>query len=243
MESYIDISKYGNLDVVLGSKISTAISLSIQTSLAVVRDEWVRRIQNTLHSTRPLYLEGLDFRSIIYPLGQDVFSGAVQLQGKLPNRLEFGFPAFDEKIGFSKSSRKKITNNGGWYLTIPYRHSTPGAYLYGNPMSPQIYAQAKKLKHKESLSVKGGQKTSWTGYVHKNNLDDGLTRIIKSYHNPNTGKVTNQSQYLTFRRVSNKSDPLSWMHPGYSGVKMVEQLQDYALKTLERELNKNLANL
>jgi hypothetical protein len=244
MELYVDVSQFGaNLDAKLGADIASAISLSIQTSLAVVRDEWVNRIQNTLHSTRPLYLQGLDFNSVIYPYGSDVFSGAVQLRGTLPNMLENGFGPFDEKIGFSKSSRKHTTKNGGWYLTIPYRHSTPGSYLYGNPMSKQIYAQAKTLQHNESLRVAGGQKTSWTGYVHKANIDDGLTRIVKSYHNPNTGKVTNQSQYYTFRRVSNNSDTLSWMHPGFKGTKMVDQLQDFALKTLERELKKNLANL
>lgn len=62
MEIYVDVSNYGtNLDAKLGASIASAISLSIQTSLAVVRDEWVRRVQDTLHSTRPLYLQGLDF--------------------------------------------------------------------------------------------------------------------------------------------------------------------------------------
>lgn len=157
--------------------------------------------------------------------------------------LEYGFGPFDEKLGFSKSSRKHTTKNGGWWLVIPFRHSTPGSYLYGNPMSKQIYSQAKALGDKERLSVQGGQKTSWTGYVHKNNIDDGLTRIIKTYHNAETGKKTKQSQYMTFRKVSNNSDPLSWWHPGYKGVKMAEQLQDFALKTLERELTKNLAKI
>lgn len=242
MNINVNTSEIGvNLDAMAGTAISNAIQISITNSLAIVKDEWQRRVQQKLNSTRPLYLMGLDFDSVVYPFGSDPFAGAVVLKGKFPNMLEAGFPAFDEKVGFSKSSRKHPTKDGGWYLTIPMRHSTPGSFMYGKPMPKNIYGQVKKLNHKEHISVPGGQKTSWTGYVHKNNIYDGLTRIIKSYHNPDTGKTTKQSQYFTFRRVSDKSDPLSWMHPGYSGVKIADALQPYALQTLERELRKNLA--
>ena len=239
----VDTTTLGiNLDVMVGSALADAVQLSIMNSLAVVKDEWQRRVQQKLNSTRPLYLLGLDFDSVVYPYNNDPFAGAVVLRGKFPNMLEAGFPAFDEKIGFSKSNRRHTTKSGGWYLTIPMRHSTPGSFMYGRPMPKNIYGQARKLNNREHLSIQGGQKTSWTGYVHKNNIYDCLTRIIKSYHNPNTGKTTNQSQYFTFRRVSDKSDPLSWMHPGYSGVKMAEELSPFALQTLERELKKNLSS-
>lgn len=238
----VNTSELGiNLDAMVGSAIASAVQVSIMNSLAVVKDEWQRRVQQKLNSTRPLYLMGLNFDSVVYPYGNDAFSGAVILKGKFPNMLEAGFPAFDEKIGFSKSSRKHTSKSGGWYLTIPMRHSTPGSFMYGNPMPKNIYGQVKKLNNREHINVPGGQKTSWTGYVHKNNIYDGLTRIIKSYHNPDTGKTTKQSYYLTFRRVSDKSDPLSWMHPGYSGVKIADELQSFALQTLERELKKNLS--
>ena len=241
----VDISSLGNnLSAQVGYNVANAVTVSIQNSLALIKDEWQRRIQNTLHSTVPLYLMGLDFNSVVYPYGGDVFSGAVVLREKFPNMLESGFPAFDEKIGFGKSSRKHTSKDGkGWYLTIPMRHSTPGAYMYGQPMPPEIYKEAKKLSNTERLSIQGGQQTSWTGYVHKSNIYDGLTRIIKSYHNPNTGKVTKQSQYMTFRRVSNNSDPLSWWHPGYSGVHMVQQLEPYAMQIFKNEINKNLAKV
>lgn len=241
---HVDISRLGpDVSSQVGQNVANAITVSIQNSLAVIKDEWTRRIQSTLNSSRPLYLMGLDFNSVVYPFDNDAFAGAVILRGKFPNMLEHGFSSFDMKIGFSKSTRKHTSKDGGWYLTIPMRHSTPGSFMYGQPMSKKIYAQAKKLNNGESLSVQGGQKTSWTGYVHKNNIDDGLRRIVKSYHNPNTGKVTKQSQYLTFRRVSDKSDPLSWMHPGYIGVKMVEQLEPYATQIFKTEIEKNLAKV
>ena len=147
------------------------------------------------------------------------------------------------KTGFSNSPRKHTSKNGGWYLTIPYRHSTPNSFMYGQPMSKERYAQAKQLGNKQSLSVKGDVKTSWTGYVHKSNIDDGLTRIVKSYKNVNTGKTTNQSQYYTFRRVSNNSDPLSWRHPGHVGVKIADSLESYASQIFKAEVEKNLSKV
>lgn len=240
-EVYVDVTRLGaSLDSQIGSAVAGALTTSIQNSLALIKDEWQRRAQSSLKSTLPLYLMGLDFNSVVYPYGNDPLSGAVILRGTLPNMLENGFGPFDEKVGFSKSSRKHISKNGGWYLTIPMRHSTPGSFMYGKPMTTKIYNQAKKLGNGDSLSVSGDQQMSWTGYMHKANINDGLTRIVKSYQNVNTGKTTKQSQYLTFRRVSNNSDPLSWWHPGYSGVKIASQLQSYAESTFKTMVEKNL---
>lgn len=233
-----DIQRYGlTINDMLAPRIVSAIESAMTVSLAVIKDKWQSEAQQKLNSTRPLYLMGLDFNSIIYPYGGDSFAGAVELQGKFPNMLESGFSAFDMKVGFSKSSKKIPTKSGGWYLTIPMRHSTPGSFMYGKPMPKNIYKQAKTLNNGGSLSVKGGQQKSWTGYQYKSNIYDGLTRIIKDY-----GK-TKQSQYFTFRRVSNNSDPMSWQHPGYVGVKLAEQLTPFALTTFSRELDRALSSL
>lgn len=234
----ISLDKYGLSPADLASpQLANAIQASITTTLAVIKDRWQSEAQQKLHSTLPLYLMGLDFNSVVYPYGGDAFSGAVELHGKFPNMLEKGFPAFDMKQGFGKSQRATHTKSGGWYLTIPIRHSTPGAFMYGKPMPPNIYAQAKKLSNGKSLSVPGGAAKSWTGYQHKANIHDGLTRIVKSY-----GRAK-QSQYMTFRRVSNNSDPQSWMHPGYIGAKIADDLQPFAATTFTKSLEKALAAL
>lgn len=214
-----------------------AVQDSITTSLALIKDRWQTDVQKKLHSTIPLYLMGLDFNSIIYPFEGNAFTGAVELHGKLPNMLETGFGAFDMKTGFSKSKHITRKKDGGWYLTIPFRHSVPGSFMYGKPMSKDLYKQASSLKHKERLSFPGAGAISWTGYQHKNKIKHGLTRIIKQYNK------TSQSQYLTWRRVSDKSDPKSWMHPGYKGVKIAKSLETYAQDTLVKLLRYNLNNL
>lgn len=229
----VDLDKLGINDQ-LAPQVVNAVQSSIQASLAIIRDRWQTEVQNKLNSARPLYLQGLQWDSVMFPYDGDMFSGAVQLQGKFPNMLETGFTAFDMKIGFSKSDRKIKKKDGGWYLTIPFRHSTPGSFMYGQPMPKAVYKKASKLGAGETLSFPGAGDVSWKGYQRKNKTYDGLQRIVKSYQ-----KAT-QSQYMTFRRVSDKSDPNSWWHPGYSGVKIAEGLMPFAQKTFVDMLTTNL---
>lgn len=227
----------------LSEKMAKAVSAGLQATLADVRDKWQWKAQTTLHSTRPLYLQGLNFNSIKYPLGNDMFSGLISLQGKLPNMIESGTSAFDEKLGFSKSELKKVKPKGGWYMTIPMRHSTPGSNgTFGNSMPKNIYKLASKLKDGDSLTAdevanlgytKG---ISWNGYQHKSFKYEGLTRIVKSY----SGK-TKQSTYVTFRRVSDKSDPKSWWHPGFPGIHLAKQLELYAKSALENNIQRAIS--
>lgn len=229
----IDLASLGVNDQ-LSPQIVNAIQSSIQVSLAVIRDRWQTEVQNKLNSTRPLYLQGLSFDSIMYPYDNNVFSGAVQLQGKLPNMLETGFSSFDMKIGFSKSDRRIQKKDGGWYLTIPIRHSTPGSFMYGKAMPRDVYGVAKKLGAGERASYPGQGDVSWKGYQRKNKTYDGLQRIVKSY------QKSTQSQYMTFRRVSDKSDVNSWWHPGFDGAKVAEGLMPFAEKTFVDMLTTNL---
>ena len=225
-----------DLKGVIVDPLENALRNSVQTSLSIIRDRWQREAQNRLKATRTDYLLGLDFNSIVYPLDSDGFIGSVELNGKLPNMIESGFSSFDMKIGFGKSSRVKKTKDGGWYLTIPFRHSIPNSNgSFGAPMPKDIYKVAKKLAPGSKMSVKGNLGKSWTGYQHKSNIYDGLQRIVKSYN-----KAT-QSQYYTFRRVSNNSDPMSWHHPGYVGAKIAESIMPFARQTFVDALVHNLS--
>jgi len=231
----VDYSDFLNIEGKLISALKTAIQEGIATSILVIRDRWYQEAQKLLKSSRTEYLLGLSSESIMYPYEGDPFVGAIFLQGELPNMLESGFKPFDMKPGFQRSPMAKRTKGGqGWYLTIPFRHSTPGSFMYGKPMDQEIYNKAKKLQHWTKMRVKGGEKTSWTGYKHKANIYDSLTRITKQYAR------TKQSQYMTFRRASSNSDPLSWMHPGFSGVHIAERLESYSEQIVRRIINTNI---
>lgn len=235
IDIHVDLHNLGIYDQ-LSPTIVNAVQGALQTSLSVVKDRWQTEAQEKLNSTRPLYLQGLQWDSIVYP-DEDAFSGAVVLKGKFPNMLETGFSAFDIKVGFSKSDKRITKKDGGWYLTVPMRHSTPGSFMYGNAMPRDVYGVARRLDNRERLSYPGQGDVSWTGYQHKNKIYDGLTRIVKSYQN------STQSQYMTFRRVSDNSDPLSWWHPGFEGVNIATKLKPFAEKTFKDLLTHNLNGL
>ena len=212
---------------------------ALQTSLEAITTRWQQEARKKLKSTLPEYLLGLDAaNSIVYPYNGNSMSGAVILRGKFPNMLEQGYAPYDMKSGFSKSGRKHKKKDGGWYMNIPFRHGTPNSFMYGTPMPKNIYAQAKRLGHRQSLQINGEQRTSWTGYRHKNNIQDGLTRIVKQYE---SGKK--QSEYMTFRRVSDTSDPTSWQHPGFKGVKIADSLQHYAADVFKNCFEMSLAGI
>lgn len=228
----IDVKRYGVNADGLTSDLHNAMQAALNTTLIVVRNEWMQQAQQELRSTRPIYLMGLQEKnSILASYNGKPLSGAIVLRGRLPNMLEEGTPAFDIKAAMPKSKRAKPTKSGGWYITIPIRHSTPNSFMYGKAMPPSVYDQVKKLQSRERLTVSGNERTSHTGYEHKANIYDGLTRIVKSYK-----PGTKQSQYMTFRRISDRSDPKSWIHPGFEGIHIVNKLESYA----KEELGKNV---
>ena len=218
--------------------ICQATQNAMQTSLYKIHAKWQQEAGKKLKSTLPNYLLGLDASSIVYPYGGELMSGAVILRGKLPNMLEQGYSPYDMKIGFAKSEKKHIKKDGGWYMNVPFRHGTPNSFMYGKPMPKSIYQQAKQLGNQQRVRIDGSQRTSWTGYRHKNNIHDGLSRIVKEY-----ASGRKQSQYMTFRRASNTSDPTSWQHPGFTGVKIADSLQHYAADTFKTCLDISLASI
>lgn len=104
---------------------------------------------------------------------------------------------YDMKPGFRNSPKAHHTKDGGWYVNVPFRHKAAS-------MPRSIYNQARQLDSGESLVISDPLLTSWTGYKHKANKYSGLRRMVNNTY----------GKYYTFRRVSDKSDPMSWWHPG-----------------------------
>jgi len=164
----------------------------------------------------------------------------------LVKMLEEGCSAFDEKIGFSQSDKKKIKKDKGWYLTIPLTHGTPNTTgeFVGPPMPVEIHKEM--LKKPTDVPTTTGMRTEglklgeipdeyqppksralieatgtnqrWEEYKHKASIYAG---IIKT-----TSSVTGQSGYISFRRVSDKSDPDSWIHPGFEERNFMDKALD-----------------
>lgn len=200
----------------MNNEFEIIISDIVKSTLAYARDEWINEVKNRLNSSRSDYISGI---SGVYM--EDQLNGYIELRGKLPQMLEEGYSGFDIKKGFATSPKRHKKKAGGWYLTVPYRHRTSG----NNSVMPNnIKKNASKLGNRNRLEealvreLGYGVEISHADYTWKNSKYDSLTRIIKEYQ-VKDGKQRKSSQYLTFRRVSDKSDPKSWIHPGYKGLK------------------------
>lgn len=145
--------------------------------------------------------------------------------------IEKGIQPFDQKEGLLNSPKAKRGKDGKRFITVPYRHGTPGTV--GLPaMPPNVHSIAKNLgfSRRNGLlkSLWTGNRYTWggrlgdspigqrsqiggarqdaqgRGYTWKTGMFSGMVKMGKPNH----------AQYLTFRRVSDNSDPRSWQHPG-----------------------------
>lgn len=196
-------------------------------------EEWRARAGKELKQTRQEYQQSIYIEKID---NQNVLVG---LKGFLPNAVEQGISAFDQKEGFRKSGKKREKKDGGWYLTIPFRFATPTALaessVFSNVLPQKVYEVAKQaltnnraqltvsqlpekfreLKVRPEVTDRVGQ--TYQPYQHKSPIYAGLQRLEGgTQENPH-------GQYVTFRRVSDLSDPDSWIHTGIEAYNLMEK--------------------
>lgn len=195
--------------------------------------KWENLVNRGLKQTRSLYKKAMYVDRIS---DTEVVFGLQPGENGLAIAIEEGKPPFDEKPFFKASSKVKQKLGGGWYLTIPFRYATPGAVaesdIFQQKLPKEIYEIA---KGNNGSSIKKSQlppKFQQLGvrkevqgvngvipeYTHKSPKFQGLVRIdISSTNNENRGG------YFTFRRVSDNSDILSWIHPGFEAKKFMDK--------------------
>ena len=184
---------------------------------------WENQITSNLHQSKREYLSG------IFTEQPDDFSlvfGLTPRQSKLAMMIEEGVGQFDMKEGFNQSFKKKPKKNGGWYLTIPFRHATPEAVaeasIFNTRMPIEVYKIAKTSPTPLTLGQLPPQyqrkQTSEVGYIHKAAIYEGLGR----YNISSTNKE-NRGGYYTFRRVSDTSEENSWIHTGISAYNLMDK--------------------
>ena len=169
----------------------------------------------------------------------EVVFGLAPGEDGLALAIEEGKPPFDMKEGFSHSSKRKTSLGGGWYLTIPFRYATSQAVAESTIFSGKLPAEIERIaKENDGKPVRAiqlpsqyaqlGRRKAIQGadgvipeYVHKAPKFQGLVRVdVSSTRNENRGA------YMTFRRVSNNSEPYSWIHPGFEARKFMDKALD-----------------
>lgn len=219
---------------------------------------WEEQAKLDLSSTRARYIKNLRV------VDEGRMSGAVILdysKDPLVKMIEEGSTALDIKNGFAKSSKKKQKADGiGWYLTIPLKAGNPEALETGGfatILPTQIYNVLKKevissvtgrsqglqadqipseYKIPKTRSGFSSIPTSKTfeEYKHKSSIYQGMFKQKDS--------VTGQNTYGSFRRVSDKSDPNAWIHPGLNQANLAEKAYDKFNSNMQTVLETSMEN-
>jgi hypothetical protein len=219
----------------------TPLTEAIRAAAEYVRQTWGQAVQGLVlpGMNKAVYnddyyesLQTGESLRMIAPL-----HGAVVSTYAGTDRVENGYPSFDMKPGLLASLGARDGKHGR-YVAVPFRHMTPeknqvgaGQRVHGATMPPQVYRIVKQTgtfldpasarrgaqlgqrsKLASSINIealaRGLPPPMAANYTWKFGLYHGMKKIVKQY-----GK-TRQSTYLTWRTVSETSDPSSWIHPG-----------------------------
>lgn len=163
--------------------------------------------------------------------------------------LEYGTPELDMKETHTKGPRSRVSKKGVAYLIVPFRWGTPKTVGFRNVMPAQLYdlvAHFKKMKTRVSADSPKADKTpnargELVGRATYNKKYDRLTMAqimdadgtvsINQMFNMNgmvrttdsTGK-DRSGGYFTFRVISAKSPPGSWIKPATPARHVIEGL-------------------
>ena len=211
--------------------------------------------QKVLHKTRNRYLraikmvnEGWGRKAVI-----------LDMSDSLVAMLENGAEPFDMKAAMLASPKAKIGKNGKRYLTIPFRWAASGSLgeseLFSFKMPVEIHKIAKQKK--VTIPIAGGgfkapgitfneipkphdAQTSrapissaagsllFDEYLHRSNIYEGISKYQDG--------VTGQNVYRSFRRVSENSDPLAFIHPGIKRYDIFSKALDALDVNMENEM-------
>ena len=198
--------------------------------LDLFTDQYVETLNKLVNKESPsianAYMAGFDTER------KDDFTQIFILEGKGESKLalmvETGTSAYDMKLGFENSPKAKKKKNGGWFLTIPFTVATAEAIgastVFSAKQTAGLQKIARNLQPGQSLNPTNVPKElqnissrealpNYAPYEHKTFDFQGLQHNTK----PNHGG------YTMFRRVSDKSDPNSWIHPGFEAHNYLEK--------------------
>jgi len=186
---------------------------------------WEDKVNSGLRQTRQEYKNAMmqpEFED-----SRNAVVGLIPTESNLALMIEDGASSWDMKEGFEKSSKKTMKADGGWYLTIPFRYATNEAIGESMAFSGKLPKEIQKIAKKvspatiamqdlpEQYQKIGLNKT--TGTSHKNPIFEGLGK-----RNIASTKNEKRSGYMSFRRVSDKSEEGSWQHPGFEARHFME---------------------
>lgn len=218
------------------AKVKTAATKALNAAGLEVRRRLTDLASKQLKGQNlALYVEGLAGEDSVTVQGEDRI--VVKLTTDEAIGVEKGYPSYSiaQKL-LAKAT--KHGKDGTPYVDVPFEHdknelppkvaahmralvklSPPGAIVRSELKSPGLAIRKTLQPSGKRLRVQ-----------HVSGLHDDLLRIPG--RKATKGKAARKAQYLTIRRVSARSDPSAWIHPGFRGVQLFTKVKQGAAKAI-----------
>lgn len=257
MEIIVDISQLSSALAEARIKIDEFAHAAVERVSGQMTQRWrdmVKYAPGLRPDERREYLTSIDWNF------DGPASAVVSSSYKNASQIEEGRPAYDMKQMLQTSIKTKISKDGKRYLTIPFRHNTPGQNALAAAMPQSIHNKAKRLTasyHKsysdprmnwELAFGRAPRLTEWGG-----RLGAGLAPKLQQHHktDPYAGMVRmsgerptgrkQASQYLTFRTMSESSS--GWIKKPQPGLFILRDVAAFTQADTEQMLNELLAEM
>jgi hypothetical protein len=210
--------------------------------VSMITGEYVRSIQ----------------QGLIYPNRGNPYWGRIQSTSPHAIYIEMGRRVRsgpEVRAAMLASGKAKTAKDGSRYITIPFRHGTPGTVTM-KPMPQSIYEEAKSLPRSKPGRIGGslksifktkeghtidptqfGRRTKiqtsdrpFAPYTWKKGPYAGMTKQGKS----------GQTQYMTFRRISSKTQGQAWAQPEIKPRPVAQASAAQALPEVQRLIMEGL---
>lgn len=221
-----------------GAERQRQIEEAAESLAEETRNEIARLAAVRLHTTADDYIAGLIVRRISTPGGwfrRGEITFEVELVGQLPNMVEQGWAGGDMKPALLAGRSAKVGKDGKRYAVVPFRHMGVAAtgrngQPFGSQYQGMLGADHSRMLGKQiermAKQLRKGQRLGH-GYApqlrahHVTDLYAGLQRQTTRY------KGATQGKYMTFRAVSDRSDPRAWIHPGIQPAGLFKDAELY----------------
>lgn len=221
------------------------------------RSEWVRLAQTELNLSRQDYIAG------IQPVALHGAIAQVDLLGEFPNQVEQGAESWDLRetiLTSPKAKRSQLT--GARYMSIPFRHQTPGsrgtqAQVMGAAYGPRgassqasphtvlkDHRQLGKDVYKRAARLRPGQ-----------GLRAGLAPLLRPWHATDIfagmrkfkadgpgAKKSSTNIYMSFRTIS-ENEPTGWIHPGIQARNLSARVAQYSARVAPDSIETYIRNM
>jgi hypothetical protein len=193
------------------------------------------------------YIDGIKAKKI-GPFNWEVFNKA-----KNAEIVEYGKPELDMKTTHPYGPKSRVSKDNVPYLIVPFRWKNPDALGFKNVMPQEIYDIVAKFKKMETLvdADKSNYKTpnakgEMIGRAQYNQDYDQLKMMNTNWNGmvrstDSTG-IDRSGGYFTFRVISAKSPPGSWINPAVPARNVTRGLENYYQRRAEEVITEAFRN-